>query len=296
MNPAEIFAIHEKATALEKELAQTQAEYRNKLNEYIKDYFKGNIPNVLALTKNQFITGIHSKSFELRSGENGIYWVVTGYVTTVKDGIVKHGYSTKTLYQGEYEVMPKELKSHTLDTAKQLSLPVFPIVERYYGGADFANIGYELARNENLGILLVWRKGASAYVDRSSKNISSESELQVLPIQKTSAQTNENLKVFIENTQDEAILNIAKRIQRKFISVAIHTGGRLKKEIILQHANTINELFGHGTVSKIVTNIEKQNMRKTLSNNEKPVSTIKKKDLPQKKVNLETFSIKGYKI
>lgn len=269
MNPEKIFAISVMVKDLQKELTQKQASYREELNKYIVDYFKGNVPKVFALSKNQFITGINERNFELQHGSSGIYWIVKGYLATVKDGSIKYGHSLKTLYQGEYEAMSQDLKSHTLEAAKQLTKPIFPIVPRVYHGVDFANIGYELARNEDLGIILIWRKAAIAYVDRSVGSLSSESELQILSLNNYSVkvEVKKNIITLEKDTQDELVKKWMTQILSKNMRISIHSGGRLNKAVILKYSKSINEIFGTRTVSNIIENIEKQGARKKFTDN-----------------------------
>lgn len=284
MNLLEIFTINEKVKNLQEEVKKTQISYREELKKYILNYFNGNIPNVLALSKNQFLTGITERSFDLKCSESGIFWVVTGHLATVKDSSITYGHSLKTLYQGEYEVMPEELKNHTLEDAKTLTQPIFPIVPRVYHGVDYANIGYELARNENFGVILVWRKAATAYIDRSSGSKTSESELQILPIKpySTNPDIRKNISILENNTQNETVKDWTKIMLSNYRKISIHIGGRLKKDLILEYTQSINQIFGVGTVSNIVMNIEKQSSRKKIkknNENQEIITPLKEKQM-----------------
>ena len=263
-----IFEKNQQIEKLQKELSLLQKEYKIDLEDYLKEYFNGEIPKVLPLSKNQFITDLRANSFSLAEDARGnVYWIARSYLATVRDGQVTYGHSHKEIYQGTYEKYSPQLKAHTIKNAIELTTPAFPVVSRDFQGVAYANIGYELARNEDLGIILVWRKGATAYIDRSTGSVTSQASLQVIALNGQYKKIRpQNLKNYQNNpTNTPEVNKVLRGIEVSMHVVDIHEGGRLNKEVILKNTDTINTLFGSGTTTKIVQKVEQHNKRKSLS-------------------------------
>lgn len=255
MKIQDVFAIYEEKEEAAKQAIQLRQKYDVSLQQYMEQYFNGTIPPDLPVSKNQFIS-ILSNSFKIHKGESGnIYWTATGNVRTVKDGSVSYGHSQKTLYQAEYEAMPLALRKLTVLEAKNDSNPLFPIVNQNYNGTSYANYGYLLAQNEDLGLLLVWRKAGSAYIDRMRGSASAPSSLQLLVKSKTHARKNE----IIDSIENEITSDSAKNMALRAHSLGhaeIVEGGKLTKDVIVKNADVINGIFGADTVNNIVTIME----------------------------------------
>lgn len=267
----EIFDLQQQTEELKVQLHNNQIQLKNEITEFISDYFGGKIPRYLPLSKSQFISLSDARSFRLALNENQeAYWIASGYLVSVKDGGVVQGHSVKELFQAQYEKFSPEMKHYTIEQAKVLSKPVFNIISRDYGGVNYSNIGYELARNDELEIFLVWRKAGMAYVDRMNGSMAASSELQILPFDKRPEKNREQYMAhyqeqFQNNPQLSKILEELKlhaKLSKHFI---LHEGGKLNRNLILEHSKTINALFGNKATSEIVLKLEDHGKKKKIS-------------------------------
>lgn len=259
MNIKEIFKVLEEKKETENKLQELTSQYENNLKNYLIEYFNGEIPKHLPINKNQFIS-VYSKSFNLYKGETGkISWTAKGSLVSVKDGVVTNGYSEKTLFQGEYEALPLNLRHNNVENAKQLTKPIFPLISKHYNGSDFGAPAYKLAENEDLGIILVWRKAGVSYIDRMSLSSSTESGLELLT-KKNSHRVANKIKEFLNKPSlDEKLkTTLEKLTQFGSTHINVTIGGKLNEKIILEYTNFIEDLFGVGTTDNIVNNIKSQ--------------------------------------
>lgn len=267
----DIFELQQQTENLKTQLYKNQMQLKNELGEFISDYFGGKIPRYLPLSKSQFISLSDAKSFRLALNEsNEAYWIASGYLVSVKDGGVVQGHSTKELFQAQYEKFNPEMKLYTIEQAKALSKPVFNIISRDYGGVNYSNIGYELARNDELEIFLVWRKAGMAYVDRMSGSMAASSELQILPFDKRPEKNREQYlahyqEQFQNNPQLSQIMKELKYDSRLASQFILHEGGKLNRTLILEHSKIINALFGNKATSEIVLKLEEHGKKKKVS-------------------------------
>jgi hypothetical protein len=267
----DIFELQQQTEELRAQLHQNQMQLKNELGEFISDYFGGKIPRYLPLSKSQFISLSDAKSFRLALNENDeAYWIASGYLVSVKDGGVVQGHSVKELFQAQYDKFSPEMKHYTIEQAKILSKPVFNIISRDYGGVNYSNIGYELARNDELEIFLVWRKAGMAYVDRMNGSMAASSELQILPFDKRPEKNREQYlahyqEQFQNNAQLSQIMEELKHNAKLSSHFILHEGGKLNRNLILEHSKTINALFGNKTTSEIVLKLEDHGKKKKVS-------------------------------
>jgi hypothetical protein len=298
MKIEQVFTLYEDKKAAEKKVQELNKQYQDSLQNYMTEYFNGKIPHHLPISKNQFIS-IHSNNFVLAKGEKGkIFWTATGSLVTVKDGQVTYGHAKKTIYQGEFEAMPENLRNNTLENAKYLSTPVFPIVPQNYGGVGYANYGFELARNEELALLLVWRKAGTSYIDRGTGSLAAQSSLQILEDARSSLkheQRSANRQAFIErqNLQPESV-NLVKKVDRSRY-VEIVEGGKLNKDVILKYDNIINDVFGDGAVNTIVTKMLEQSNKLKSIKNQGVTEIVKEETKVVPPGDIEEFMLNGKK-
>lgn len=260
MEVKDIFKILEEKEATEKKLHELTQQYYTELKNYLSEYFKGEIPRHLPLNKNQFITINKNKSFTLYKGDSGkISWTANGSLVTVKDGIITNGHAQKTLFQGQYEALPLNLRHNTPENAAQLTQPVFPLIAKLYNGNEFGAPAYLLAENTDLGIMLIWRKSGVSYIDRMTHSLGTESGLELLA-KKGSSKMVMKVNEFLEKPYlDEKL----KKVLETFVRVGctytnVTQGGKLSEKIIIEHTNFIEDLFGVGTTDNIVSNIKGQ--------------------------------------
>lgn len=276
MEIKDVYSLFEQKEEAILQANKIKKQFEDTLKQYIEQYFNGNIPDNIPISKNQFIT-VMSNSFKLHKGESGnIYWTVTGNVRTVKDGDSTYGHSQKTLYQAQYEAMPLALKNLTLTEAKQNSLPLFPIVSQHYNGRSFSNYAYLLAQDDSLGLMLLWRKAGTGYIDRMSGSTSTPSALQLLVQSKIDMRKDDIMEAINKKVELGKAKDMALRAHRLGYTEIVE-GGKLTKDVILQNAEVINGIFGADTVNNIVTIMESK--------------TKKAKDLKEDQVKEEQLAI-----
>lgn len=251
-------------------------QYKNALKEYLKEYFGENIPNVLPLNKNQFISIKGANSFILNKGEKGnVYWIAKGSLITVKDGSITYGYAIKEIYQGEFESLPQNIRQNTLENACSMSKPVFSIAPQNHGGTSHANYGYILAENATLGLWLVWRKGATAYINRMAGNKTVEASLQIIHDKKLPNKDRLTaLNNLIENNNfDEETKDLVNKMKHnQYFDIEI--GGKLNKNLINKYEVLINDLFGVDANQEINNKIIQQQKKLKGVNNQTIISEI----------------------
>lgn len=270
-NIDDIFQLQSETEELKNRLSDNQRQLKTDLTDFLANYFGGKIPANLPLSKTQFISLSGAGSFNLAQDEHHhTYWVASGNLITIKDGGITYGHSVKELFQGQYEKFSPELKGYTLEQARELSKPVFNIISRDYGGVGYSNIGYELARNDELEIFLVWRKAGMAYVDRMSGSMAASSELQILPFDKRPEKNREQYMAHYEeqfqgNAQLTKILDELKHHAKLSTHFILHEGGKLNRNLIVENSKTINALFGNKATSEIVLKLEEHGKKKKIS-------------------------------
>lgn len=255
-----LYDLNNEIQQLEIQLREKKKDYQNNLESFLTQYFNGEIPSILPLSKNQFIR-INKNNFKIVKGEQGqLYWKVIGRLVTVKDGQATYGNSEKELYQGEYEKFSVAFKKYTIEDAKNMTKSVFPIAHRYHNGCDFANYGYQLFENKELELILIWRKGANAYVNRGH-TVTAESRLQVLSNFDHQMRTYQKSEKFSKYFKENAISPETQKLLEGFLrnnshDITLSEGGRLSKKTILNNAKTINEIFGANAVNDIISKLE----------------------------------------
>ena len=255
-----LYNLNHEINQLEIQLKEKKKDYQKNLESFLMEYFKGKIPSVLPLSKNQFIRVNHN-NFKIVKGEQGkLYWKVIGGLVTVKDGKVTYGHSEKELYQGEYEKFSVAFKKYTIEDAKNLTKAVFPIANRYHNGCDFANYGYKIFENKELELILIWRKGANAYINRGH-SLTAESKLQVLSNFDNQMSVYQKSEKFSKYFKENAISPETQKILEGFLrnsfhNITISEGGRLSKKTILSNTKIINEMFGSNAVNDIISKLE----------------------------------------
>lgn len=278
MNIKDIYELNNKKIKLEKELSEINYKLKQDIKNYFLNYFNGEIPKYLPIGKNQFISVDLSK-FSIEKGQSGkIYWKTYGTLVSVKDGKVTYGHSYKEVYQGEYEALSLEQKNNTLEKAKEATESIFNIIPQIYDGIEYANYGYELARNEELGLFLVWRKAGTAYIDRSRGSVGAKSSLELIKM-KVNTETNykqiDKIKKRIEDiylsAESHKLLNNFTKNMSKNMDIA--EGGRLSKKVILNHERIIDEIFGLDTAKNIVEKME--NKSQVVKEKEPEISSSK---------------------
>lgn len=252
-------------------LNEKNLKYKTELNSFLQNYFNGVIPKELPISKNQFIS-VNSGDFKIeKDNNNQLYWKTSGRLITVKDGQSTYGHSEKELYQGEYEKFSKEFKNYSVKDAEELTKPIFKIVSRYHNGADYANYGYQLCENKDLDIILIWRKGATAYINRG-QTVTSETTLQIMANYSHIKKDDYNSKYekFSKFSEDN---NLSLKTKKDLEDLLFHSsryitlseGGRLSKNVISDNSKIINELFGLNATNNILTNLDSHLKRKKIN-------------------------------
>ncbi len=231
----------------EKELKNLRIQREEMTKNLVSEYFAGNIPKEIALNKKQFLT--HPVfSFQTTGGK--VHWVATGFPMTLKNGRFIHGVSKKNIFQGEYEAYPKELKELTREKALELGKPVFNILPAVKFGCDHSAQAYELAVNEDLGIILAWRQSGAAYIDRSSGTQTANAKLQLLRLDRMP-------KKEMEDTVPEKYRAMVKGANH-YSYCDVPSSGRLKTELIVENKELVETLFGEEAYYDILNKLDRK--------------------------------------
>lgn len=245
----------------EKELKDLKLRREEITKNLVSEYFGGNIPKEIALTKKQFL--MHPVfSFQTTGGK--VHWVATGFPMTLKNGRFIHGVSKKNIFQGEYEAFPKELKELTREKALELGKPVFNILPALQFGCDHSAQAYELAVNKDLGIVLAWRQSGAAYIDRSSGTQTANAKLQLLRIDRKA-------KKEMEDTVPEKYRRLVEQTNH-YSYCDVPSSGRLKTELIVENKELVETLFGEEAYYNILNKLDR---KKKTNVEEVPATEIK---------------------
>ena len=228
--------------------------------EFFKNYFENirdDYLSILPISAKQFIN--YSK-FEFKKSDDGnIYWVAKGHRISIKNGSAVYGHAVDEIYQGQFETLSPTIQQLTIKQAEDYDKSIFPISPRVVNGCDFSAIGYILFEKENWQ--LVWRQGATAYIDRAIGSKTASSALQLIYSGKEHSEHRsswEKIKPHVEKIKERNYSYVPSYLE-------LLEGGKFSANLITNNQESIDLIFGEGTSQTIIDkiNIQQKNKQET---------------------------------